>query len=138
MNKAIITTALAALIGLNATVDARTPIDYRLKAAEEQPFKWAPRHEENTWKTFSDKKAKNPFKAVETVTDSDVKWSGADGYSYLEMPDGSLWFAALTIKKEVIAQEEYYTSYAYKGIEVKIFDDNYNQVGYIDSPITVP
>lgn len=138
MKKTIITTALAALMGLSATVDARTAVDLRQKAADDAAFKWAPKVEANSWKPLTGKPAAPIAKAVETVTGTDVSWSGADTYTYIEMPDGRTWFAALNIKKEVVAQEEYYTEYNYTGIEVKIYDTELNQVAYINSPITMP
>lgn len=136
--KKIIITALAALIGLTATVEARTPLDLRHKAAENAALKWAPKKEANAWKVLKSKPSGTVAKAIETVTGADVSWTGADAYSYLDMPDGSTWFVATTIRKEVLSQEEYYTEYAYTGIEVKIYDSNFNLTGYIDSPITVP
>ncbi len=137
MNKTIITAALAALLSLGATAGIRSTEDFRRKAAEEVPFKWAPKHEENKWKLMSTRPG-NAAKAFATVTEADVSWSGADGYSYLEMPDGSIWFTSTTITKEVLTQSEYYTDYAYTGIEVTIYDSNFNKAGYINAPINVP
>ena len=138
MNKTIITTALAALMGLTATVDARTAADLRQKAAEDAAFKWAPKVEAGNWKVLTGKPSKSVAKAIETATGVDVSWHGADSYTYIQMPDGETWFAATTIRKEAISQEEYYTEYNYTGLEVTIYDADFNKVAYIDSPITLP
>ncbi|MDE6485616.1 MAG: hypothetical protein K2L14_09530 [Duncaniella sp.] len=139
MNKSIIITALAALMGISATVEARTPVDLRRKAAEDAAFKWAPKHEaDNNWKVISSRPSKSVAKALETVTTPDVSWNGADDYTYIEMPDGEIWYAATTIRKEAVSQSEYYTEYAYTGIEIKIYDTDFNQTAYINSPINVP
>lgn len=54
------------------------------------------------------------------------------------MPDGSTWFVAHEFEKTVISQSEYYTDYDITGIKATVYNDKYEKVGYIESPIEKP
>lgn len=124
--------ALICVCGANAV--HTTPAQLRQASAKSQPFRWAPKSkaEKADWSGVSAASQK-ALKAPKT--DADVTLPESDNSEYLDMPDGKTWFVSTKFDKEIISQNEYYTEYAITGIHSTIYNENYQPVGVINSPV---
>lgn len=126
------------LVGFSQAYAAHmTPAKWQ-EAENANPFRWAPvsKARKATWQDMNLKG--NSLQKASIVTEADIKMELSDSFTYLDMPDGSTWFAAINLDKQVISQNEYHTDYNIVGIEATIFNSNYEKVGYINSPIEAP
>lgn len=109
-----------------------------MEAAE--AFQWAPRAKgaPAEWHQAMrpGQRVNNAAKAPVTKPDNSLPES--DYYSYLDMPDGSTWFATAELVTEIVSQNEYHTDYNIKGIKATVYNDKYEPVGYIEDTITLP
>lgn len=72
------------------------------------------------------------------VSATDTQLPTSENVAYLDMPDGTTWFVTCDYEKTQVGGSEYYADYDYTGIKATIYDDKYEPVGYIESPIEKP
>lgn len=129
--------AAVALVALPAAFAApRTPRQLR-EAQVSEPFRWTPKARAlgQEWQGLSLPR-QSTLKSVVSATDTQLPTS--ENVAYLDMPDGTTWFVTCDYEKTQVGGSEYYADYDYTGIKAIIYDDKYEPVGYIESPIEKP
>lgn len=126
--------AALAIGGTSASYAHITPQQIRQKNATEA-FRWAPSFNPTSSKWHSTT-TKSFAKAPVNTTDTALLTS--EQTSYLELPDGRVWFANINLIKEVISENPYYTEYNITGVDIDIYDEEYNKVGHIKDDIALP
>lgn len=129
--------AAVALVALPAAFAApRTPRQLR-EAQVSDPFRLTPKARAlgQEWQGLSLPRH-STLKSVVSATDTQLPAS--ENVAYLDMPDGTTWFVTCDYDKTVVFENEYTTEYDYTGIKATIFNDKYEPVGYIESPIEKP
>lgn len=137
MRKTLTIGILAAAIAVGGGSSAFahiTPQQLRQKNAAEA-FRWAPSFNPtaSAWRGMA---KKSLAKAPVNTTDTALPLS--EQTSYLELPDGRVWFANVNLVKEVIQESQYYTEYTITGVEIDIYDEEYKKVGHIKDDIALP
>lgn len=72
------------------------------------------------------------------VSTSDHQLPLSENVAYLDMPDGTTWFVTCEYDKTVVSENDYFAEYDYTGIKATVYNDKYEPVGYINSPIEKP
>ena len=132
MKQKLTVLAASALIALPMAIAAR-PLPE--KSGNAAPFKWMPssQAEKSRWSGLD---SSSRLKSVVSEADSTIP--SAEGFAYLDMPDGKTWFVSYELDKTVIAQNEHYAEYDITGVKAVVYDDNYQPVGKINAPIVKP
>ncbi len=133
MRKTLLLSALAAL-----AVTAPPVMGRGLRQNEADPARWAinAHPEANKWRYNTASTDKNLKKIAPA---SEVNFESTNGFSYLNMPDGSVWFVELNYDREVVA--EFYggsKDYHYTGIKGTVYDSNLKKYAVIDAKIDLP
>lgn len=126
--------AALAIGGTSAAYAHITPQQLRQKNATEA-FRWAPSFNPTAtkWRSTTTKSiAKAPVNTTDTALPT------SEQTSYLELPDGRVWFANINLIKEVISENPYYTEYNITGVDIEIYDEEYKKVGHIKDDIALP
>lgn len=116
--------AALAIGGTSAAYAHITPQQLRQKNATEA-FRWAPSFNPTAtkWRSTTTKSiAKAPVNTTDTALPT------SEQTSYLELPDGRVWFANINLIKEVISENPYYTEYNITGVDIEIYDEEYKKV----------
>lgn len=125
-------------IGGACAVQAARPslTDIRERNSREA-FRWAP-EAKAAQAAWQNRHSSDPLGAKAPVSTPDQVLPSSESYAYLDMPDGKTWFATVDFEKEVFSQSAYYTDWAYTGVEISIYNENYQKVGYIHDSIELP
>lgn len=120
--------------GMSAAYAHITPQQLQQKNATEA-FRWAPSFNPTAskWRATTTRSfAKAPVSTTDTALPT------SEQTSYLELPDGRVWFANINLVKEVISESPYYTEYNITGVDIEIYDEEYKKVGQIKDEIALP
>ncbi len=120
------------------TALAANPLGLDAKSSGLNPGQWMPKsraqqHEMRSLRTIS----QNSTRKV--VTEGDIKMESQNGFSYLDMPDGTTWLVELNYDCEVDQTYDWgYVEYKYTGLKGTVYNDKFEKVGQIDTPIEIP
>ncbi len=134
MKKALLLSALGIAAACSLNLDAkvaRQPFELKPGMWQQQSKAIKP-----DWHMTKPGSAK---KVNKIVTEGDVKITSQNGFSYLDMPDGSNWFVELNYERELHREfEGGYKEYAYTRLKGTVYNDQLKKVGVIDTPIELP
>lgn len=110
-----------------------------LTAGNDRPFRYAPESGSLApqWKSQA-AAMQAKFKAQSTKTETDFAFAPSDQLSFLQLPDGTIWYIVADTDKQVLSQNEYYTDYTIAGVHATIYDADFKQVGKIDHTVDIP
>ncbi len=133
MKKALLLSAVLALAASPQAIEAKGAKPFELK-----PGMW--KSESSTQKLdwhFTKSNAKANLSKI--VTKGDITMDSQNGFDYLDMPDGTNWLVELNYERVVDQEfEGGYVDYKYTGLKGTVYNDKFQKVGEINTPIELP